>query len=361
MNLRFHWMFPKGGEGGMKTAQETSRVLTTRDLSPAALPDMDGWVKFARCAEQAGIESVLLSFSRHEPDTVLIACAVGLATTKLKFIIAYRSGLMQPTTFVQQINTLSGVIGGRVALNIVAGSSTVEQRGYGDFLEHDDRYARAEEFLAICNSFWRNNGDVNFDGKYFRLEQGKLFTPFLAPDRTAPEIYVSGHSEQAQHLALNRGSCWLRLIDTPEKLAPLVSGFRERGVEVCLRLCAICRPTREEAIEAAEALLPSEEIGREERSILTESDSQTLKQALALADNVGWLNRNLTAGLVPYYGSSAMTLLGSPEELAKIFLEYKRIGVTQFIIAGWPKLDEMLIFGREVLPLVRDLEGQAGS
>jgi len=354
-------MFPKGGEGGMKTAQETSRVLTTRDLSPAALPDMDGWVKFARCAEQAGIESVLLSFSRHEPDTVLIACAVGLATTKLKFIIAYRSGLMQPTTFVQQINTLSGVIGGRVALNIVAGSSTVEQRGYGDFLEHDDRYARAEEFLAICNSFWRNNGDVNFDGKYFRLEQGKLFTPFLAPDRTAPEIYVSGHSEQAQHLALNRGSCWLRLIDTPEKLAPLVSGFRERGVEVCLRLCAICRPTREEAIEAAEALLPSEEIGREERSILTESDSQTLKQALALADNVGWLNRNLTAGLVPYYGSSAMTLLGSPEELAKIFLEYKRIGVTQFIIAGWPKLDEMLIFGREVLPLVRDLEGQAGS
>ncbi|CAN5698506.1 FMNH2-dependent alkanesulfonate monooxygenase [soil metagenome] len=361
MNLRFHWMFPKGGEVGMKTAQETSRVLTTRDLSPAALPDMDGWVKFARCAEQAGIESVLLSFSRHEPDTVLIACAVGLATTKLKFIVAYRSGLMQPTTFVQQINTLSGVIGGRVALNIVAGSSTVEQRGYGDFLEHDDRYARAEEFLAICNSFWRNNGDVNFDGKYFRVEQGKLFTPFLAPDRTAPEIYVSGHSEQAQHLALNRGSCWLRLIDTPEKLAPLVSGFRERGVEVCLRLCAICRPTREEAIEAAEALLPSEEIGREERSILTESDSQTLKQALALADNVGWLNRNLTAGLVPYYGSSAMTLLGSPEELAKIFLEYKRIGVTQFIIAGWPKLDEMLIFGREVLPLVRDLEGQAGS
>ncbi|MCI0590695.1 MAG: LLM class flavin-dependent oxidoreductase, partial [Gammaproteobacteria bacterium] len=201
MNLRFHWMFPKGGEVGMKTAQETTRVLTTRDMSPAALPDMDGWVKFARCAEEAGIESVLLSFSRHEPDTIFIACAVGRATTKLKFIVAYRSGLMQPTTFVQQINTLSGMIGGRVALNIVAGSSTVEQRGYGDFLEHDERYARAEEFLAICNSFWRNNGEVNFDGKYFRVEQGKLFTPFLAPDRTAPEIYVSGHSEQAQHLA----------------------------------------------------------------------------------------------------------------------------------------------------------------
>jgi alkanesulfonate monooxygenase len=169
---------------------------------------------------------------------------------------------------------------------------------------------------------------------------------------------VSGHSEQAQQLALSKASCWLRLIDTPEKLARPVADFRERGVEVCLRLCVICRPTREEALDAAFDMLPDEEISKEERRILTRSDSQTLKQALAAADNVGWLNRNLWAGLVPHYGSSAITLLGSPAELAEIFLEYKRIGVTQFIIAGWPKLEEMLIFGREVLPLIRNAEAQ---
>ncbi len=349
-------MLPKGGEVAMKTAQESSRVLTTRSMSPAALPDMEGWVRFARSAEEMGIESVLLSFSSYEPDTIFIACAVGRASTKLKFIVAYRTGLMQPPTFVQQINTLSGLIGGRVALNIVAGSSPLEQRGYGDFLEHDERYARAEEYLAICRSFWRNDGEVDFSGKYCRVERGKLHTPFIAPDRSAPEIYVSGHSEQARQLALTRGSCWLRLIDTPEALRPLVTRFREQGVEVCLRLCVICRSTREEAIEAAKSMLPSEDIGKEERSILAGSDSQTLKQALAAADNVGWLSRHLWAGLVPYYGSSAMTLLGSPEDLAETFLEYKRIGVTQFIISGWPKLDEMLIFGRDVLPLIRNAE-----
>lgn len=356
MNLRFHWMLPKGGEVAMKTPQETSRVLTTRTNSPASLPDLRGWTQFARCAEDAGIESVLLSFSRYEPDTMFVACAVGLATTKLKFIVAYRLGLMQPATFVQQVNTLSALIQGRVALNIVAGSSTLEQRGYGDFLEHDERYARADEFLQICHSFWRKNGDVDFEGKYWRVGHGKLLTPFLAPDRTAPEIYVSGHSEQAKALALARGSCYLRLIDTPEKLAPTVKYFRDRGIEVCLRLCVICRSSLDEAIEAARNLLPEEEISRQERSILTASDSHTLKQALAAADEVGWLDRNLYAGLVPHYGSSAITLLGSPQELAAIFLEYKRIGVTQFIIAGWPKLDEMLIFGQEVLPLIRAAE-----
>ncbi|MFN2533453.1 MAG: LLM class flavin-dependent oxidoreductase, partial [Pyrinomonadaceae bacterium] len=206
MSLRFHWMLPKGGEVAMKTAQETNRVLTTKNASPAALPDMEGWVKFARGAEESGIDAVLLSFSRYEPDTILIACALGRATTTLKFIVAYRMGLMQPTTFVQQINTLSGLIGGRVALNIVAGSSTAEQHGYGDFLDHDERYARAEEFLAICHSFWRDEAGVDFQGKYCQIEGGKLNTPFLSPDRTTPEIYVSGHSDQAQRLALTRGS-----------------------------------------------------------------------------------------------------------------------------------------------------------
>lgn len=340
----------------MRTAQETSRVATTKAQSPAALPDMEGWTRFARRAEEAGIESVLLSFSRYEPDTIFVACAVGQVTTKLKFIVAYRMGLMQPAIFVQQINTLSGVIDGRVSLNIVAGSSTLEQRGYGDFLDHDERYARAEEFLSVCHSFWANNGDVSFSGKYCRIDKGKIYTPFVAPDRSAPEIYVSGHSEQAQHLALTQASCYLRLIDTPEKLRPVVAHFRKNGIEVCLRLCVICRPTKDEALAAVEALLPPEEIGRQERKILSSSDSQTLKDALSVADNVGWLNQNLYAGLVPYYGSSAITLVGTPEELARAFMEYKEIGVTQFIIAGWPKLYEMMIFGREVIPLVREAE-----
>ena len=360
MNLRFHWMLPKGGEVGMKTAQETSRVLTTKSTSKASLPDMEGWLKFSRCAEEVGIESVLMSFSRYEPDTLVIAAALGQVTRKLKFIVAYRTGFMQPTTFVQQVNTLSGLIDGRVALNIVAGSSTEEQRGYGDFLDHDERYARSDEFLEICHAFWRNNEEVAFEGRYFKVESGQLSTPYLAPDRSAPEIYVSGHSEQAERLAQRRGDCWLRLIDTPEKLAPLVTRSREYGIELCLRLCVICRPTRAEAVAAARAMLPDEETEKQERKILSNSDSQTLKQALAAADEVGWLNRNLYAGLVPFYGSSSITLIGSPEELADAFLAYKEVGITQFIISGWPKLEEMNIFGREVLPLVRERENSMG-
>lgn len=361
MNLRFHWMLPKGGEvavGTPQTAQAAARyrILSTSSTSLAPRPDMEGWMHFAERAEEAGIESVLISFSRYEPDPFMVSCALGQATEQLKFIIAYRTGLMQPTIFVQQMNTLSALIGGRVALNIVAGSSTREQHGYGDFLEHDERYARAEEFLAVCRSFWRDQAEVDFDGKYYRVEKGKLHTPFLAPDKTAPEIYISGHSEQSERLAYSQGSCWLRVADTPEKLQPLVARVRASGIGVCLRLCLVCRPTREEAVRVAEALLPED---KQESTTTFKDDSQMYKEGAAVASDAHWLSPSLWAGLVPHYGPVWTTLLGSPQELAEAFLAYKQIGVSEFIISGWPEVDEMVIFGQEVLPLVRQAERDA--
>ena len=367
MPLRFHWMLPKAGEvnaGASQTPQEAARYRlgAVDPNSSAARTDMEGWTSFARHAEEAGIDSVLISLSRYEPDPLLISCALGQAVSKLKFISAYRSGLLKPTSFVQQINSLSALIDGRVAINIVAGSSTTEQRSYGDFLPHDERYERTEEFLAVCNAFWRNNGEVDFDGKHYRVEKGRLSTPFVAPDRRSPEIYVSGHSANAEKLAEAQGTCLLRVADAPDKLRPSVMRARENGLEVCLRFCVVCRPAREEAIRVAESLLPKHDIPQTHRSIAAKDDSQMYREASNLAAGKDkWLTHSLWAGLAPYYGPVWTALLGTPREIADALLEYKEIGVTQFIISGWPEVDEVINFGREVIPLVRQAEGSERS
>lgn len=354
MSLRFHWMLPKGGEvrfDGRQTPLEAARyrVESMSTSSPAPRPDLKGWTHFARRAEAAGIDSVLISFSRYEPDPFLVSCALGQAVQKLKFIIAYRSGLMQPTTFVQQMNTVSALVQGRVSFNIVAGSSSEEQHGYGDFLSHDERYARAEEFLAVCNAFWNGGEEVNFDGRYYRVEQGKLATPFVALDRNRPEIYVSGHSERSEELAYSQGTCWLRVAEAPEKLAPIVARARERGIGVCLRLCLLCRPTRDEAIGVAESLLP---VDRKESTTDLKDDSQMYREGKSMKGGEHWLTDSLWTGLVPHYGPVWTTLLGSPGEIADTLREYERIGVTEFIISGWPEVETVDVFGREILPLV---------
>ena len=354
MTLKFHWMLPKAGEvvvDGRQTARDAARyrIESMQSTSPAVRPDLTGWTHFARHAEDAGIDSVLISFSRYEPDPFLIACALGQAVQKLKFIIAYRSGLMQPTTFVQQMNTVSALVQGRVSFNIVAGSSSEEQRGYGDYLSHDERYARAEEFLAICNAFWKAEGEVNFEGKYYRLEQAKLATPFVAPDRNSPEIYVSGHSEQSERLARAQGTCWLRVAESPKKLQPILARTRERGLAVCLRCCLLCRPTRAEAVEAAKSLLPADE---QESTTTLKDDSQMYREGNELKSDAFWPEPWLWTGLVPHYGPVWTTMIGTPDELASAFLEYKRIGVTEFIISGWPEVDTVDLFGREIMPRI---------
>ena len=349
-------MLPKGGEVVLdrrQTPLEAARyrIESMERTSPAVRPDLTGWTHFARHAEAAGIDSVLISFSRYEPDPFLVACALGQATSKLKFIIAYRSGLMQPTTFVQQMNTVSALVQGRVSFNIVAGSSSEEQRGYGDYLSHDERYARAEEFLAVCNAFWRADGEVNFEGKYYRVEQAKLATPFVAPDRKAPEIYVSGHSEQSEKLALSQGSCWLRVAESPKKLEPIVERTHARGLGVCLRLCLLCRPAREEAIRVAESLLPKD---KRESTTTLKDDSQMYREGGEVKNDAYWPEPWLWTGLVPHYGPVWTTMIGTPDELAAAFLEYKRIGVTEFIISGWPELETVDLFGREILPRINN-------
>ena len=380
MALRFHWMLPKAGEvvpGAAQTPVEANRyrISSVDDGSAAPRPEMTGWVHWARHAEDAGIDSTLISFSRYEPDPFMVACALGRETMRLKFIIAYRSGLMQPATFVHQLNTLSGLIGGRVSVNLVAGSSSAEQRGYGDFLSHDERYARSEEFLSVCHSFWRNGSNVDYDGRYYRVEGGRLHTPFLGSSvprsssgdptprnseepeeprnrRHGPEIYVSGHSEAALQLAATQASCWLRTADVPEKIAAGVRRMREAGLSVCLRLCIICRPTYEEAVQVAESLLPDGDGGGMARTVGLKDDSVMYRERAKEA----WLSRTLWNGLVPIYGPVWTTLLGTPRDLADAFLAWGEIGVTEFILSGWPELDTVDTFGRDVLPLIREAE-----
>jgi alkanesulfonate monooxygenase len=353
MKLTFHWRLLQGGETpNLTRAGEGMRRET-------GLPDLGRQAEFCRHAEEYGITGLLTDVGATKPDPILLSAALGMATEKIEFIVAYRSGLIPPTTFVQQLNTLSSLIQGRFSLNIVAGHSPVEQRYYGDFLNHDERYPRTEEFLAICHAFWREDDPVNFEGKYYRIEEGRLNTPFVSNAGTSPYIFVGGGSEAARALTISQGSCWIRLADTPANLLAGSKSVLDAGKELGVRVGVICRPTREEAIQAAGALVAGLDpvMGEkdQEREFARRTDSVSLRQIYEMAEEE-WPSPWLWTGAVRSHGGAAIAIVGSPEEVASAFIEYGRIGVTQFIISGWPKLEEMIIFGRDVLPLIRQKE-----
>lgn len=352
--LRFHWRLPLGGErlGEARPA--------TPDPRQISLPAIEEQSKFCLRAEECGIDSLLTAFGYYMPDPMLLAAVLGRATERIKFIVAYRPGLLSPTLFVQQVNTLSALTNGRVSLNIVAGHSTQEQKYYGDFLDHDERYQRADEFLTICHGLWEQNGSVDFSGSYFKIEGGQIKTPFISPDRSRPEIYLGGGSPPAQALAIKHASYLLFLGDTPENLRARVRSTLEQGIEVGLRFSIIARPSREEALEAAYAMIEAAGTKWVEKTFLESSDSVSMKAtfARAKAHDSTWPTSYLWNGAIPTHGVSAISLVGSPEEITNAILEFREIGVSQFIFSGWPNADALIYFGEEILPLIRKKEAQ---
>jgi alkanesulfonate monooxygenase len=326
------------------------------------LLSFDAQVEFCRKAEECGIESVLMAFSFTRPDPAMLSMALGMKTKSLKFMIAIRSGVISPTLFVQQINTLAVITNGRVCLNIVTGHTPHELGYYGDFLPHDERYARTDEFLSICRHLWRRDGGVNFAGKYYRIEDGRVNLPFVAPDRKTPEIFLGGNSEQADQLAIKHADCLWRYPNAPDNLEPRIKSIIANGTEVGLLVSMIARPTKAEAIRHANALL--ETVGARAREFqqqaLSKSDSVGIKTNFSLAENSDseWLTPYLWTGAIPYLGAPAIALVGSYEDIASAMMNYRAIGISQFLLMGWPDLEEMTTFSREVLPRIRALESE---
>ena len=348
MPLRFHWSMSSAGE----------KFRGAKARAAVSVPTLDTLARFCKHAEDCEIDSVLTAFGFHRPDPLILAAALGVVTSRIKFMVAVRSGIMSPTLFAQQVNSISALTNGRININVVAGHTPEEQRYYGDFLSHDERYARTDEFLTICNAFWRREAEVNFDGKYYRIEKGKLNVPFVAPDRTTPEIFLGGSSRLAEEMAIRHADCLWRLPDTPEKLRERTLEITEQGTEVGLLVSLIVRPTHAEALRAAAAVL--EEVGQQPKrtheDFAKRSDSVAFTSTYALAAEKDWLTPYLWSGAVPYLGAPAMAIVGSPDEVTDALFEFRAAGITQFLFMGWPDMEEMSNFHRDVLPRVRERE-----
>ncbi|MGH9429822.1 MAG: LLM class flavin-dependent oxidoreductase, partial [Terriglobia bacterium] len=233
-------------------------------------------------------------------------------------------------------------------------------RYYGDFLSHDERYDRTDEFLSVCRAFWESCGEVDFQGKYYAVERGRINTPFIAEDRSCPEIFLGGNSEKAAELAAKHASCLWRFPDAPEKLQPQIQPVLDAGKEAGLLVSLIARETREEALGAAHRLI--EGFGAETKDVhkqfAARSDSKGFTSMYKLSEDeaASWLTPYLWVGAVPYLGAPAIALVGSFEEVAEAMIGYKRLGISQFLFLGWPDIEEMTLFGSHVLPLVRRKE-----
>jgi dimethylsulfone monooxygenase len=284
-------------------------------------------------------------------DAWSTAAALAAVTERLELMVAVRPSFHSPAILAKQAANIDRICGGRLALNVVSAWWRDEARRYGAaFDEHDDRYARTEEWLAVVNGAWTESR-FTFRGRYYQHEDIVLEPkPVSRPGRPRPTIYAGGESETAKNLIAASCDSYVMHGDPPERIAPKIADMRRR---------------REQVAEATGVDLPPMQFGMAAYAIVRDSEAEVrdeidritnvafgspgyanyqdwvantmLEQHVSLQD-YSVSNRGLRAGLV-----------GTRDQIVERVAEFADAGVSLLLLQCSPQLEEMERFALEVI------------
>ncbi|UIX33960.1 LLM class flavin-dependent oxidoreductase [Streptomyces sp. GQFP] len=356
MTVRLHWFLPTTGDDrsvvGVTARDSLQSRTTTRP------PTLDYLAQVARAAESAGFEAVLTPTGSDCEDSWLTTAALIPQTSRLKYLVAFRPGVIAPPLAAQMAATYQRLSGGRLLLNIVTGSDADEQRGYGDFLGHDERYARTDEFLTLLHTAWTGE-PYDYEGAHYRVAGGRLRRPPLA----RPPVFFGGSSEAALPVAARHADTYLTWGEPPAAVARKIARVRElaaaegRELSYGIRLHVISRDTAQEAWAEADRILatldPAAIRAAHERFAASESAGQRAMAALSRGSTDRLeIHPNLWAGFGLVRPGAGTALVGSHEQVAERIEEFASLGIEHFILSGQPHLEEAIRFGECVRPLL---------
>ncbi|MFD7601629.1 LLM class flavin-dependent oxidoreductase [Streptomyces mirabilis] len=354
MSLTFHWFLPTNGDSRHVVGGGHGTPVTAAGGDRP--PSIGYLTQIARAAEDLGFTGALTPTGAWCEDAWLTTAMVSQNTERLKFLVAFRPGFVSPTLAAQMASTFQRQTAGRLLLNVVTGGESHEQRAYGDFLDKDARYARTDEFLQVVRALW-DGGTVDLAGEHLRVEDARLAR---VPD-PLPEIYFGGSSPAAGEVAARHADVYLTWGEPPAAVAEKIAWIRTlakkegRNIRFGIRLHVITRDTSEQAWAEAQRLLDGfdPETVAAVQAGLARSESEGQKRMLALhgggRDGLE-IHPNLWAGIGLVRGGAGTALVGSHTEVAERIAEYHGLGIDEFVLSGYPHLEEAYWFGENVLP-----------
>ncbi len=355
--MQVFWFLPTHGD---------SRYLGTTD--GARTVDLAYLQQIAGAADRLGYEGVLIPTGRSCEDPWVIAASLIGATSKLKFLVAVRPGLHQPSLAARMAATFDRLSGGRVLVNLVTGGDQAELEGDGVFLDHAARYEQSAEFIRIWREIIARSHDgqaFDYEGKHLRVKGAKLLFP--PTQKPYPPVWFGGSSEAAHELAAEQVDTYLTWGEPPAEVAKKIADVKARAarkgrtVKFGIRLHVIVRETEDAAWQAAEELISRVDDQTVIRAQAAFAKMDSVGQRRMAALHAGGAKRkredleispNLWAGVGLVRGGAGTALVGDATTVAARIEEYAALGLDNFILSGYPHLEESYRFAELVFPLL---------
>ncbi|HXI12156.1 MAG TPA: LLM class flavin-dependent oxidoreductase [Thermoanaerobaculia bacterium] len=313
--------------------------------------------RLARRSEEIGFDLSLLAelnlndikgVAAPSLDAWSTAAALAAVTRRLELMVAVRPTFHHPALLAKQAANIDQISGGRLALNVVSSWWRDEAEQYGvAFDEHDDRYRRTEEWLAVVKGIWHNER-FTYNGKLYQTKEAIAEPkPLRKPH---PPIYAGGESETARNLIASEADAYVMHGDPAAKIALRINDMRERRERLAPEAApltfgvagfVICRSTEQEAKREVARITDVRASAAGNANFQQWLDGTRLDQRLAIED-YSVSNRGLRSELV-----------GTPEQIAEKLDRLARAGVDLVLLQFSPQYEEMERFGEDVIPLLR--------
>jgi alkanesulfonate monooxygenase len=344
---------------GMIQSQEQSEI----HVPSGPVVNRDYVRAFAQAHEQAGFDRILVPHHSTGPSAALTISYAAAVTERIHFMLAHRPGFVAPTLAAREIATLDQFSGGRLGVHFISGGSDDEQRRDGDYLGHDERYARTDEYLGILKRVWTEDKPFDHDGQYYRFAGG--FSEVKPVQKPHVPIYFGGASEAALEVAGKHAdvyALWGESLDQARELTARVraeAAKHGRTVRFSVSFRPVLAETEEKAWARANDILERTRALRVQQGYSRGGPQQSegARRLLAAADKGDRVDQRLWTAIARETGgrSNSTGLVGTPEQVADALLAYYDLGVTTFLIRGFDPLEDTVDYGRELIPRVRAL------
>lgn len=334
--------------------------------SGPAIYDHDYVRTFAQSAEAGGFDRVLVGYHADGPDGFLLAAAAAAHTKRLGFLVAHRPGFVAPPLAARKFATLDQITSGRAALHVISGGDDAEQARDGDWISKDERYARTDEYVTILKRVWTEPGPIDHEGRFYRIK-GAL-TAFRTYQAPRIPIYFGGASEAAIETAGKHADVYALWGETQAQVRELIARVRAAAqragradqIRFSLSLRPILAETEDAAWARAEAIKQRIIALREKAGLPVAGHTppnEGSRRLLAAAAHGERLDKRLWTGAAAATGGrgNSTSLVGTPRQVAEALLDYYDLGVSTFLIRGFDPLDDVIEYGRSLLPITKAL------
>ena len=338
---------------GMISHRLASEIIPPR----GPIFDHDYIRDFSRAHETAGFDRVLIGYYSNAPDGFLVAAHAAASTEQLGLLLAHRPGFVAPTVAARKLATLDHLSRGRLALHVITGGSDVDQRKDGDYAGHDERYQRTDEYLDILKAVWTSDTPVDHSGPFYRIEGA--FSDVKPIQQPYLPIFFGGASDAAVEVGAKHAETYMiwgePLADVRDTIARLKAAAARygRSPRFSVSVRPILGPTEEAAWTRARDILARIGINRDVPPARLQSEGT--RRLLDAAARGEVHDRCLWTPIAAATGARGNTtaLVGTPETVAAALLDYYDAGASVLLIRGFNPLDDVVAWGKELVPLVR--------